>query len=730
GAFLQQQQQHQHQQGAVPQVFGRQLCQVSSHSSCGADFKPALLLAPQLPASAEVAVAAESSGVLLPPGFDTAQKPSWPWSSARPLGLQPQQQQLQPSTPGQQLQQQHEVYPQPNHHFAAQQQRQRQYLHQHPQQPSQLACTVMTATGRSVAAMVPIATAAANASSSVAGQQGEKFERLKDAYINEQLLAEISAAPWPSRQPRHPVDPWVTCRPASSTFPSAGSSEAATLASAAGTASTLRSGAALPLGAAAPVFAAPAAAVTHASVTLAGGNRQGQGFLAATSGGAMAAATIRHEAPAGVLHGTIARPAPFTLTPTAAAANIWDASPPAAPTQPQHAVPYTTAAVQSLPGGKNASSSFPLASNGSGPTSLRWLGLHVGEAGCGWADGSEGGSGGSGGGATSAAALFAPPAGDPVQLPDALLGKRVGMERTMSSTAVAATATAPDAVAITEAAAPDAGMEPCPDCRWPLLRSSATLSSAVSPLSSPLLLHPCNSGFLGFGGLGEARAVEMEEMGVGMDAEEKEDMEEVFRTDAEEPQQQEKQGKLLLLQEAEVATNSMAAAISSGGGGGRGGDLGGEPTVGGKNNSSSGKLARGAVLSKLATVFDFPASKAARLLGLSATGLKRQCRYVGIHRWPQRKLNSLQRLSSALAADVTVSEKERLSILELVAKNRADILSDPNAPLLPYLKTLRQTQYKQSHDRRVIAATAAAVAAAVAGRSAVAPAPPAGDDRN
>ncbi|GIL63608.1 hypothetical protein Vafri_17643, partial [Volvox africanus] len=106
-------------------------------------------------------------------------------------------------------------------------------------------------------------------------------------------------------------------------------------------------------------------------------------------------------------------------------------------------------------------------------------------------------------------------------------------------------------------------------------------------------------------------------------------------------------------------------------------------------------------LEVLRSMFDFPVQEVVRALGISATDLKRRCRALGIQRWPQRKLMSLRRLAEAVEIDREVSEDQRKEMLERVARNRAEILADPDVELEACLKPVRQAHYKRNFvDRR------------------------------
>ncbi|GFR44367.1 hypothetical protein Agub_g5589 [Astrephomene gubernaculifera] len=121
------------------------------------------------------------------------------------------------------------------------------------------------------------------------------------------------------------------------------------------------------------------------------------------------------------------------------------------------------------------------------------------------------------------------------------------------------------------------------------------------------------------------------------------------------------------------------------GAGGRGGGRGG------------GALA----LETLQGSFHLPVVDAARTLGVSTTELKRRCRQLGIRRWPQRKLMCLQRILEDAETDTNLTEEQRQVVRASVDRNRQEILADPDAQLMPNLRTLRQVQYKHSYEKRI-----------------------------
>ncbi|GLI67467.1 hypothetical protein VaNZ11_011662, partial [Volvox africanus] len=163
---------------------------------------------------------------------------------------------------------------------------------------------------------------------------------------------------------------------------------------------------------------------------------------------------------------------------------------------------------------------------------------------------------------------------------------------------------------------------------------------------------------------------------------------------------------------------TVSGGLSAGGGHAAGSGapvLGGPGTASGAaaaiavNYDGGGGVVHAAAASlreQIYSTFDLPVADAARVLGISATELKRRCRRLGISRWPQRKLQSLRRIVQAAEADASLTEDERKAVVELAARNRDEIMANPDAPLVDLLKTVRQTQYKQSFEKRAAAAAA------------------------
>ncbi|GIL55269.1 hypothetical protein Vafri_10841 [Volvox africanus] len=129
------------------------------------------------------------------------------------------------------------------------------------------------------------------------------------------------------------------------------------------------------------------------------------------------------------------------------------------------------------------------------------------------------------------------------------------------------------------------------------------------------------------------------------------------------------------VEEAMISDDGEAETVSGGlnAGGGRAAG-GGAPVLGGPgtapgaaaviavNYDGSGSVVPAATASlreQIYSTFDLPVADAARVLGISATELKRRCRRLGISRWPQRKLQSLRRIVQAAETDTSLTEDER-----------------------------------------------------------------------
>ncbi|KAL1196533.1 Protein RKD3 [Cardamine amara subsp. amara] len=100
-----------------------------------------------------------------------------------------------------------------------------------------------------------------------------------------------------------------------------------------------------------------------------------------------------------------------------------------------------------------------------------------------------------------------------------------------------------------------------------------------------------------------------------------------------------------------------------------------------------------------------PITKAAKELNIGLTLLKKRCREVGVHRWPHRKLMSLQTLINNLkdvlrkTEDETTRSELRKS-LEVLEMEKKMIEEVPDLEFGDKTKKLRQACFKASYKRR------------------------------
>ncbi|KAE9606588.1 putative transcription factor Nin-like family [Lupinus albus] len=112
-------------------------------------------------------------------------------------------------------------------------------------------------------------------------------------------------------------------------------------------------------------------------------------------------------------------------------------------------------------------------------------------------------------------------------------------------------------------------------------------------------------------------------------------------------------------------------------------------------------------LSDLIKYFDMPIVEASRHLNVGLTVLKRKCREFGIHRWPHRKIKSLDNLIHDLQEeakqqeskdkDAAMAVKERKRMLESEKEN---IEKKPFMDIQTETKRFRQDVFKRRHRAR------------------------------
>ncbi|CAN7039247.1 unnamed protein product, partial [Brassica rapa subsp. trilocularis] len=96
-------------------------------------------------------------------------------------------------------------------------------------------------------------------------------------------------------------------------------------------------------------------------------------------------------------------------------------------------------------------------------------------------------------------------------------------------------------------------------------------------------------------------------------------------------------------------------------------------------------------MAEIKKFFDRPIKNAAKELNVGLTVLKKRCRELGIHRWPHRKLKSLNSLIGNLKG---IGMEEEVKNLE---EHRILIKQEPDAELTDGTKKLRQACFKANY---------------------------------
>ncbi|CAA7056891.1 unnamed protein product [Microthlaspi erraticum] len=103
--------------------------------------------------------------------------------------------------------------------------------------------------------------------------------------------------------------------------------------------------------------------------------------------------------------------------------------------------------------------------------------------------------------------------------------------------------------------------------------------------------------------------------------------------------------------------------------------------------------------------FYMPITKAAKELNIGITLLKKKCRELGIHRWPHRKLMSLETLRTNLMdhfgnMDGEANKIKLRNALEILEKEMKMIEEVPDWEFGDKIKKLRQACFKANYKRR------------------------------
>ncbi|KAK8618160.1 hypothetical protein V6N13_116030 [Hibiscus sabdariffa] len=104
--------------------------------------------------------------------------------------------------------------------------------------------------------------------------------------------------------------------------------------------------------------------------------------------------------------------------------------------------------------------------------------------------------------------------------------------------------------------------------------------------------------------------------------------------------------------------------------------------------------------------FYMPITRAAKELNVGLTLLKKRCRELGIHRWPHRKLMSLQTLINNVKElqneNGEGSERRVKEAVEVLEREKMMVEEMPDLQLEDKTKRLRQACFKANYKRRTL----------------------------
>ncbi|KXZ41746.1 hypothetical protein GPECTOR_297g803 [Gonium pectorale] len=136
-----------------------------------------------------------------------------------------------------------------------------------------------------------------------------------------------------------------------------------------------------------------------------------------------------------------------------------------------------------------------------------------------------------------------------------------------------------------------------------------------------------------------------------------------------------------------TAAFSTAAAVAAGSGEAQG------PGAGAR----VGPARRGAAMVSrhvLKQHYHRPIKAVAKELGLSLSCFKKECRRLGVPRWPARKLGCLARMRDTLMRDASAPAESKKEMLDLMQQNLNEIIDNPDAPMYNQWDRVRHEQYK------------------------------------
>ncbi|PWA90234.1 RWP-RK domain-containing protein [Artemisia annua] len=105
---------------------------------------------------------------------------------------------------------------------------------------------------------------------------------------------------------------------------------------------------------------------------------------------------------------------------------------------------------------------------------------------------------------------------------------------------------------------------------------------------------------------------------------------------------------------------------------------------------------------EIARYYHIPISQATRKFNIGVSLLKRQCRKLGIKRWPSRKLISLQELINHFKAEHGDAQPQEYTreIITRLLKEKKKVEENPNYQLPKNIIQLRKRSFKARYKKR------------------------------
>ncbi|CAK9320818.1 unnamed protein product [Citrullus colocynthis] len=133
-----------------------------------------------------------------------------------------------------------------------------------------------------------------------------------------------------------------------------------------------------------------------------------------------------------------------------------------------------------------------------------------------------------------------------------------------------------------------------------------------------------------------------------------------------------------------------------------------EPVIAEKKRRATSEHIAGITLSDLAKNFGVPITEASRNLNVGLTVLKRKCREFGIHRWPHRKIKSIDGLIRDLQEEAKHREEDHKALMAVTKRQmmlqneRESIERTPFRELEIETKRFRQDVFRRKHKARAL----------------------------